>query len=291
MVVAVGPATPPAKRLAACGFGGSSSVAEFPYMPLWTDAYIADTQHLTAAEHGAYLLLLMAAWRSPECDLPSDPRRLTLIARMTPDEWAECAPVVLRFFDEDGGRLTQKRLLRERRFSAQKRAAGRKGGQRKASREGSRTGSRTGSENVASPDPDPDPSSEPDSDPETEKHTCALSSALDPAQQAIDLWNETAETAGLPKAQRLTDRRRTALHKRLDECGGIEGWSTACEKVRESPFLCGEGDRGWKADIDFMCQAKSFTKLMEGAYDHGLAKRDENPVERVERMRREGYDV
>jgi hypothetical protein len=36
-------------------------MSEFPCLPLFTDAFIADTGHLGAIETGAYLMLLMVA--------------------------------------------------------------------------------------------------------------------------------------------------------------------------------------------------------------------------------------
>jgi len=62
-------------------------MAEFPALPLWTDAYIADTQHLTNEEHGVYLRLLMFAWRSPDNSLPDDPMRLATMVGMTMFKW------------------------------------------------------------------------------------------------------------------------------------------------------------------------------------------------------------
>jgi uncharacterized protein YdaU (DUF1376 family) len=47
-------------------------MAEFPALPLWTDAYLADTADLNEREHGCYLILLMIAWRRPDCALPND---------------------------------------------------------------------------------------------------------------------------------------------------------------------------------------------------------------------------
>lgn len=88
-----------------------------------------------------------------------------------------------------------------------------------------------------------------------------------PLQQAIDVWNSMAKESNLPIVQRLTKTRSAKLKTRLIECGGIEGWETACEKVKGSAFLTGKNDRGWRADFDFMLQQKSFTKLMEGGYD------------------------
>lgn len=69
-----------------------------PWMPLYIADYRADTGHLTAAEHGAYLLLIMHYWVSGR--LPDDDRMLARIACMTPAEWRKARPVVASFFDE-----------------------------------------------------------------------------------------------------------------------------------------------------------------------------------------------
>ena len=84
--------------------------------------------------------------------------------------------------------------------------------------------------------------------------------------EAMAVWNAMAEGSGLAGARSLTDGRRAALRKRVGECGGVEGWRSALALVAASAFLCGENDRGWKADLDFILQPKSFTRLREGAY-------------------------
>lgn len=48
-------------------------MAEFPALPLWTDAYLADTAHLSYEEHGLYFHILMTMWRTPGCQIPNDP--------------------------------------------------------------------------------------------------------------------------------------------------------------------------------------------------------------------------
>ena len=88
-----------------------------------------------------------------------------------------------------------------------------------------------------------------------------------------------AGVKGMSVVKSLNPTRRKSLRNRLSECGGIEGWNAALAKVRASDFLRGDNDRGWIADFDFLLQQKSFTKLMEGAYDNrargGKAMRDD----------------
>jgi uncharacterized protein YdaU (DUF1376 family) len=89
-------------------------MADFPSLPLWTDAYLADTQDLSAEEHGVYLLLLISAWRSPDCTLPDDDQRLARMARVGTKKWRRLRPVMERFFKVENGCLWQKRLMEER---------------------------------------------------------------------------------------------------------------------------------------------------------------------------------
>lgn len=89
-------------------------MAEFPHLPLFTDAYIADTMHLDCTESGAYLHLLMAAWRSVDCSLPDDDKKLCRMARCTPRQWSKMRATILDFFTLENHKWTQKRLLKER---------------------------------------------------------------------------------------------------------------------------------------------------------------------------------
>lgn len=87
--------------------------------------------------------------------------------------------------------------------------------------------------------------------------------------KAVEMYNQLAEEKALSKVQRMTEPRKKALRKRLTEAGGLDGWAYAISQVRESKFLTGKNDRGWRADLDFMLQASSFTKIMEGRYRNG----------------------
>jgi uncharacterized protein YdaU (DUF1376 family) len=89
-------------------------MAEFAAPPLWTDAYLGDTTHLTTIEHGAYLLLLMTAWRTRDCVLPDDDRLLARYARLDMRQWKRIRPILADFFTVENGQWRQGRLDDER---------------------------------------------------------------------------------------------------------------------------------------------------------------------------------
>lgn len=83
-------------------------------MPFYTDAYLADTHHLSTEAHGAYLLLLLHIWRCNGVAPPDDDRLLARITRQPLRRW-KCTtrPLLEGFFTLDSGRWVQKRLDRE----------------------------------------------------------------------------------------------------------------------------------------------------------------------------------
>lgn len=69
--------------------------------------------HLTARQHGEYLLLLMFSWKQDR-PLPKADVALRAIARASEHEWAEDKDTVLAFFQEGQDGYRQKRLEEER---------------------------------------------------------------------------------------------------------------------------------------------------------------------------------
>jgi uncharacterized protein YdaU (DUF1376 family) len=95
-------------------------MAEFPALPIFTDAYLGDTRHLTTAQHGAYFLLLIIAWRTNDCSLPDDDTFLSRCVGMEKRTWLSNKDIIMAFwFKNTSGRWQQKRLLDERNFAEQ----------------------------------------------------------------------------------------------------------------------------------------------------------------------------
>lgn len=100
-------------------------------MPLYVADYLADTGHLSAAQHGAYLLLIMHYWR--QGGLPSDEKTLARIARMSDREWKGARDIIAALFGPSWKHARVDSELEKARDKSDKRAeAGARGGTAKA---------------------------------------------------------------------------------------------------------------------------------------------------------------
>lgn len=95
---------------------------------------------------------------------------------------------------------------------------------------------------------------------------CEQSPPVSP-DELIEAWNLTAEKHGLPRVSKLSDQRKAKIRTFLRN-NTIEEIQQGLAAIERSRWLRGENERGWKADFDFFLQPRSFTKLIEGSYDH-----------------------
>lgn len=245
-----------------------------PFMKLYIAEYLAETTHLEAVGHGAYLLLIMAMWRAGG-KLPRDEAKLARIARCTPEQWAAIRDDVMAYFKVSGGTIRHNRVSKEiakydavvdGAKSAGKASASKRANKNKAEEVNDRSENVERKSNQIEPEPEEEREDTPIAPKGADLFGLEIEAApVDDVREAFNLWNAMAPGLGLPLAKDLTEGRRRAIRKRLD-VAGLPGWREALAAVSRSKLCRGDNDRAWKADLDFVCQAKSFTKLREGSY-------------------------
>ncbi len=81
-----------------------------------------------------------------------------------------------------------------------------------------------------------------------------------------------AENKVLPQVLEFGPQRREKCRHRLAKNPRkfIDQFMRAVIKAQETPFLRGEGGRGWKADFDwFVANDQNVIRVLEGRYDSG----------------------
>jgi hypothetical protein len=86
-------------------------------------------------------------------------------------------------------------------------------------------------------------------------------------QTIVDRWNAMAIVNGLAQVRLLPAARAARLRTRIADAG-VDRVLEAITRVSQSDFCRGKSAGGWKADFDFLIQASSFTRILEGRYDN-----------------------
>lgn len=101
------------------------------WMPWYVADYLADTTHLSTERHGAYCLMLMAAWKRGGT-LPKDDQQLAEVTKLGMAKWKASKEVLLELFKDNGTHYSHKRVTEEwnkAQVNSEKKAqAGSKGG-------------------------------------------------------------------------------------------------------------------------------------------------------------------
>lgn len=210
-------------------------MAEFPYLPLATDAYLADTTHLSTEEHGAYLLMLMAAWRASECRLPDNDAYLARVCRCSARAWARIRPVLAPFWHIAGGWWSQKRLSREREYVDGVREKRRNAAHAKHRKDKGAASAHAGA-NALHPHFTTQKK-------ETEAIASSKKAPAEPSPPAVGPARKTSRATGFPEGFALTDERRRYAEGKVP---GIDA-QAEFERFRDHHVAKGNTMKSWDA--------------------------------------------
>jgi len=109
-------------------------MSKAPAMPMYWDAYISDTTHLSTEEHGAYLLMLGAMWRRNGF-IPDDDADNARITGLSKAKWKRFKCRISDMIDIANGEISQQKLIKTWKITQEKiqknRENGSKGGRPK----------------------------------------------------------------------------------------------------------------------------------------------------------------
>ncbi len=240
-------------------------------MPFYVADYLADTGHLSAAENGAYMLLIMHYWRTG--GLPPDDDMRRRVSRMTHREWQRSRTTVMGFFSIDGKhkRIDEVLSAVTHRSDVQRDKALKYQESLRATAIPRESHSSHISEPKSKKEDIRDANASlPNetvgaTDPEIERpEKKALRERL---RSFGEQWNELAASMRLPAIDEIkpgSTRERWAL-ARLREMGP-DGVRDLLARIRGSPYLRGEIN-GFVCHFDWIVNSSNFQKIMEGNYE------------------------
>lgn len=99
-----------------------------------------------------------------------------------------------------------------------------------------------------------------------------------PYKEIFDLYHELLPE--LPPAPNQTEKRKRNIAQRWKEtakvpakggfqefpCNDLGFWERFFSRVRNSPHLMGENERGWQANLEWITKKENFYKIIEGNY-------------------------
>src|SRR5712692_702632 len=243
-----------------------------PWSPFYWRDYVADTGHLTLAEHGAYLLL-MAHYYMTGKPIPSDPKQLRRIGRArTRKDASIIGRILVEFFTRDGHSYRHARIDRElARFNdiSQKRANAARSKHARAQQMQS-----AGNANAMHMDTQPQPQPQKDRNSSSEQSSDGVE-ILTPKKTAKEPSKEASKLAALLKAEILrnkADYRITPAQERK--------WAVTAERMLRldgrTPEQITDLIQWVQRDEFWMCNVLSMDSLRE-KFDQLELKRGKSP--------------
>lgn len=277
------------------------------WMPLYVGEYMADTTNLNTEQHGAYCLMLMAAWRRGGT-LPNDDSQLASVTKLSPARWKAHRSVLIEFFTQDGSSLIHKRVTKERlkaqAISEKKAEAGHEGAAARweidsermadalahamadATANAMANATEDAMANVVAnasqtdaPSPSPSPITTGAKAPvsATKPPPCPHLKLLELfgknlpmlPQPKPELWDgKNARAMQARWRWLLTAEKRNGARYATSEADGLDWFDRFFGYVAKSDFLTGRNGRWMNCDLGWLMNQTNFAKVVQGNYEN-----------------------
>lgn len=237
---------------------------EQPYIPLYAQDFLTDEKlrECSAASVGVYIMLMCVMHKQEEYgtillrekdrqneDIIVDFSRK--LAKHLPFGIEVIGEALRELLDEgviqqDGDRISQKRMVREADVSGKRSAAGKKG----AASTNTKFAAAKTSSNGATSDP-----AKPDSGQVIQRGIY---------EEIATLYNEIC--VSFPRLRSLSEARKKAIRARLTNGYTVESFKELFRKAEASSFLKGQNDRNWQATFDWLVKDTNMAKVIDGNY-------------------------
>jgi uncharacterized protein YdaU (DUF1376 family) len=210
-------------------------MSQAPSMPMFWDAYLADTTHLSLDEHGAYLLLLAAMWRR-NGSVPDDDKDNARILGISVAKWKKVKARLNGFLIFENNEISQKKLQETWSKTQEKieknRENGAKGGRPKSKENNTlekANGSVSVNPNETIPEPEPEPIEEPPKTPKGEPSLFSANSEHEIQKPAVDeieegfeewwgeIWPSHPRKSGRADCRKIYRLACTGKHSKADK--------------------------------------------------------------------------
>lgn len=240
-----------------------------PAFPLYAADFYMDTLTWETDDIGTYFCLLMAEWVNGPLD--PDTRKLAKIAKKTHQKFIKnWSKISHKFLPNDDGFLMNLRLEEERikqqKYIENQRLKGIKSAEKRSTTV------------ITTVQPQLQPNHQPEgnlsfSSSLKDKKTLVETPVLDPCphQEILSLYKKHLPM--LTQHTEWNEDRQKLLRGRWrsnPEFQDLEWWAEFFQYIAaKCPFLIGDNNRQWQADLPWILQKKHFIEIREGKYERG----------------------
>lgn len=249
-------------------------MAALPYIQLYVADYLADTVHLSAEEHGAYLLLIMNYWQTGK---PIPQYKLQSITKIPNERWTDVERALSEFFEICDDKIwhhsrieddLEKVLSKSTKASKAGKASAAKRAENKVIEIKEDSNERSTGNLCALNHTDTDTDKETDTD---KIKTSRKTVVSPPYEQIVKIYHEYCPDN--PRVEKLTTKRKTHIKSRWkNDLKELSQWENYFEDVASTPFLTGKSPPGadrskpWIATFDWLINESNLVKVAEGNY-------------------------